>query len=267
VLDVAIPNTGALFLLRDFRSLAAISVRREAEFMRLASGPSDREVNATYQYPQAIDVAVLSLASVKYVVASTKTRRVPAALTKQGTVGGVVFYENPQALPRFRIVHDVIPAGDEVHAFASLKALLDGRSAANGEWSRVAVIEGIAATDRTEQFVRPSEGEFVRREAEPDPETIVLEARLNRPGYVLVSDTFYPGWTATVDDAPKDVHPADLLFRAVAVPSGRHKIVMRYASPWLSAGEILSVLGLLLALLLIAGERLRRRIGAGERAR
>ena len=107
--------------------------------------------------------------------------------------------------------------------------------------------------------------ETVRRLAEPDPQTIVLEANLDRPGVVLVADTFYPGWTATVDDVPSAIHPANLLFRAVAVPAGKHTIVMKYRSSWLPIGAGLTLIGLLLAAALLVRDRFlshRRRFEA-----
>jgi hypothetical protein len=57
-------------------------------------------------------------------------------------------------------------------------------------------------TTRLQALLSGGYSESVRRLAEPDPQTIVLEAKLDRPGLVLVADTFYPGWSATVDDVP-----------------------------------------------------------------
>src|SRR5262249_45007959 len=108
--DVGSPNTSVLFELRDLRSVSAIPVRRLKEFMELA-GPS--EDFPTFQNPSTIGLPMLSLAAVKYVIYSDDRYRsranIPSGLKKQEAAVGVVFLENLSALPRFRIVHDVIP--------------------------------------------------------------------------------------------------------------------------------------------------------------
>jgi hypothetical protein len=217
---------------------------------------------------------MLSLASVKYVLYSKPLRDsvvIPPGLQELDTFGEVVFYENPFALPRFRIVHDVIPVEGEQQAFETLQGLLDDSpSGAANEWARRAVIEGIGLEEAVRARAEPDSSgnpEAVRRLAEPDPQTIVLEANLAAPGFVIVADTFYTGWTATVDDVPTAIHPANLLFRAVAVPAGRHTIVMRYESSWLRVGAVLTLIGLLLVAALFVRDRsLNRRRRFEERA-
>ena len=34
----------------------------------------------------------------------------------------------------------------------------------------------------------------------------------------------YPGWTATIDDQPTTLYPANFAFRAVLVPPGEHRV-------------------------------------------
>ncbi len=63
----------------------------------------------------------------------------------------------------------------------------------------------------------------------PDPETVVLEVESDQQGYVVLTDTWYPGWRATVNGRNVAIHRANYLFRAVEVPKGRSTIVYRYA--------------------------------------
>ena len=180
---------------------------------------------------------------------STSARRTPAFCSNFAI----------SALPRFRIVHDVIPVEGERQAFETLRHLLDDSSPGIApEWARRSVIEGMSHDEALLARAEPNpsrSSESVRRLAEPDPQTIVLEAQLDRPGHVLVADTFYPGWSATVDDVPTAIHAANLLFRAVAVPAGKHTIVMKYRSSWLAIGGVLTLIGLLLAAALLVRDR------------
>ena len=80
-----------------------------------------------------------------------------------------------------------------------------------------------------------------------DPDRLVLEADLAADGVVVVADTYYPGWKAYVDGAPVEISPADVLFRAVSVPAGKHTIEFRYQPASFRIGVVLFVLGALTA--------------------
>jgi hypothetical protein len=90
------------------------------------------------------------------------------------------------------------------------------------------------------------------------PERIVIEALSNRAGYLLLQDTYYPGWKAYVDGDPTDVLRTDLGVRAVELPAGSHQIVFEYAPASLKIGIAGSSLGVAL-LAVCAGLGLRRR--------
>ena len=72
-----------------------------------------------------------------------------------------------------------------------------------------------------------------------------LEATLNAPGYVVVLDSYAPGWRAQVDGHDVPVLRANLAFRAVAVPAGTHRIDYVYRPPWMLAGLGLSAAAVL----------------------
>jgi uncharacterized membrane protein YfhO len=67
---------------------------------------------------------------------------------------------------------------------------------------------------------------------------------------VVLTDMYYPGWKAQIDDKPVEILRADLVMRAVAVPSGKHSIVFSYFPDSLKIGLYLFCLGLILGLIL-----------------
>jgi len=46
---------------------------------------------------------------------------------------------------------------------------------------------------------------------------------------LALHDTYYPGWIAEIDGARAQILRADVLFRGLEVPAGRHHVVFRFA--------------------------------------
>jgi hypothetical protein len=53
-------------------------------------------------------------------------------------------------------------------------------------------------------------------------------------GFLVMTDAWYPGWTAQVNGQPTDLYRANAMFRAVAVPEGQSSVTLTYAPDWLS---------------------------------
>jgi hypothetical protein len=62
----------------------------------------------------------------------------------------------------------------------------------------------------------------------PSPDAVTMPVVLAEPGWVLLAETYYPGWYAWVDGRPVPLLRANLAFRAVAVPAGSHTVVFDY---------------------------------------
>ena len=88
----------------------------------------------------------------------------------------------------------------------------------------------------------------------PVPEYVVLHCRAARAGYAVLLDEWTHGWGASVDGQAAPIERADTLFRAVAIPPGDHRVEMRYRTPGLRTGAVISLGGCILFLcLLLAG--------------
>src|SRR5262249_20723181 len=93
-------------------------------------------------------------------------------------------------------------------------------------------------------------GEHTARIRSYQPNRVELEVKGDAPGYLVLADPWYPGWTCTVDGAPARVYRANYLFRAVAVGPGTHEVVFRFepASYRLGKRVTLGTLALVTAL-------------------
>lgn len=101
--------------------------------------------------------------------------------------------------------------------------------------------EQVSQRDASAQSAPNPEGfagqvSFVRKR----PERLRIKTESNQPGWLLVSNTWYPGWTASVDGKPSPVVQADGSLSAVAVPAGKHNVHLDYRTPSLQLGMLIS---------------------------
>jgi len=87
-----------------------------------------------------------------------------------------------------------------------------------------------------------------------EPDKIIVSTEAPRNSLLFISDMFYPGWHALIDNEEVEIYEANYAFRAVPVPAGRHAITFYYFPLTLKLGFILSVAGFILAVF-----QLRRR--------
>lgn len=80
---------------------------------------------------------------------------------------------------------------------------------------------------------------------------VVIEAEAAAAGMLILADTYFPGWSATVDGIPQPIWPVNLAQRGVALSPGPHRIEMVYRDRALIWGSALSLLGLLLTVALL----------------
>ena len=75
---------------------------------------------------------------------------------------------------------------------------------------------------------------------------IELRAHLASDSWVILTDTFYPGWKATIDGQfEATIVPANYIFRAIYVPKGLHKIVFQYKPTYFSVSLMVAMITLL----------------------
>ena len=86
-----------------------------------------------------------------------------------------------------------------------------------------------------------------------------LEAPRAEPAYLFVSENYHPAWHAEVDGHAARVVRAQYSLMAVPLPAGARSVVLTFSSPGFRRGEIITILALLLLLVTIGVEVVRRR--------
>jgi hypothetical protein len=145
----------------------------------------------------------------------------------QGASGLKVF-ENPTAYPRVWSVHRTAAVQDPAAAIANAEP--DPLRTAFTSGPGLPELGECAAPDRDEVQMPLHAPNYVR-----------IEARLACRGLVVLTDTYYPGWRATIDGRPARIHEVYGGVRGVVVDAGEHVIEMRFRPASVLAGFLLSL--------------------------
>jgi hypothetical protein len=133
----------------------------------------------------------------------------------------------PEPLPRAYFVARVYQAKNETEVISRLTSL-------DFDYHREVIIMEEATKVkalRQAQDAAEVEGEAASGQVtvvEQGANRVLLQVEASGPGFVVLTDTFYRGWQATVDSQPAQIWPANLAFRAVAVEAGTHDLVFNY---------------------------------------
>lgn len=78
---------------------------------------------------------------------------------------------------------------------------------------------------------------------------------LNKKKILCLSIPYSTGWTAYVDGKKTEILPANTMFMALPLSEGNHSIVLKYCTPGLKAGLVISLVGLILCIILSRYEK------------
>ena len=251
----------------DVRGYDALAPRRVARLLRQATD------EPPFNWPMELlphrdppDLRLLGLMAVRCLAAWTTA---PPDLERIHFSGELflpdwspfTLVSNPDYLPRARLVGEARIEPDDEAALATLAApdfplattvLLAGGTApaAGGVTSPAASAAPLSGAPVD------SLGFALIVRDRPDLVRLGVEAR--RPCWLVLADTFFPGWTVTVDGEPREIARANLAFRAVAVGPGDQVVEFRYEPLSFRGGALLSALAAL-ALLAAGGAALLTR--------
>ena len=92
-----------------------------------------------------------------------------------------------------------------------------------------------------------------------EPDGYVFAVASARRQFLVLSDSYYPGWEAEVDGVPVPIHRANMAFRAVVVPEGKHTVEFRYRPDSFYYGAGVSAFTLVAGSVFVAAATRRRR--------
>ncbi len=217
-------------LVQGFDSTLGYNPLRIAEFSQatgasdIVVGPKDREFTPLFPSYRSLMADMLGL---RLIICGIPIEKVDAALkpgdliplgrTKDGYA-----YENPRALPRAMFVTNWLQADfDEL-----LKT---------GKWPKFNPRQTVLLESAPEMEI--PEKTVQKNTQTPNAQVsideyhngkIEISVDSSQPGFLVLNDSYHPWWYASVDDAPAEVMKANVIFRAVKVPAGKHTVIFEF---------------------------------------
>ncbi len=152
-------------------------------------------------------------------------------------------YENTDAFPRVIVVGSARSWTEEGDVLHTLK---------NTEFSREVLLTGWEGSLVTAGYSRKA---TVQAHL---PNRVLVRVEEGPPGFVVLLDPWYPGWTSEVNGIPSPVYRANYLFRATPVGAGAADVVFSFAPPSYRRGRAVSATALAVVALILLVPWMRR---------
>lgn len=273
------PNSGSMFQLFDVNSYNPYTLTRWKDYLIMATNPERAAsmfagiINIPEQVLMLQHARLSGAASIRFFISTWNfeqmSRRFPEELRFDrsklledwrlltegpGTTSNFYVYENTAALPRAYMVNGYQVARDTAESLKAVKSdltdLLHSVVLENGRPSfPSAEVPATCGQVRIDDY---------------GINEVTLSVEAEEPALVILTDSYYPGWTAYVDGVRKPIWRANSLFKAVEVPQGGHTLVFRYQPRSFRLGCAVSLIFFVAILLGILLERrlVRRSSGA-----
>jgi hypothetical protein len=217
--------------------------------LRLFLHPGDRW---GWYYPiENLDSPALDPMNVKYLIASQKAaerlRTLPRFRSVESLPLGLELFENLSVMPRFFLVNKV----QRVTSDLEVRELVGRQSVSFRDTAMTSQpVTGLSAAAGGDAGVV----QVIDYQAD----SLRLSVRTPQAAFLVLAESFYPGWRAWVDGAPVEIVRTDIAFRGLVVPAGAHEVAMRFQPAILPLSLAISLAAALLLCALAAWPLIRR---------
>jgi len=228
--DRMVSNRGMNFNIYDAYGYGSLYNKRHEEIISIItkSGLPD-ETN------------LLNLLNVKYVISPKEFQANGYLMVKKDKKANI--YKNENCLPRAFLVDKAVVIKDE-------KKILERMKSKEFKPEKEVILEEVldsALRALLEQYSSSERAKRVSREESVDilkhePGYVEIEVQTDVPRFLVLSDTYYPGWKVYVDGKPDKIYRADYILRAVYLSPGKHIVKFTY-DPFLFKIGVIITLG------------------------
>jgi hypothetical protein len=227
-------NAGLWYRFQDIQGYDPLILRRYMQYVNKSQHiPPDNKV-VNMHYIRNMDNPLINMLNLKYTIDCNSKK-----ITKRNAF-----------VPRAYIVHRAVVKDDQ--------EILDYMM--TGDFDPL----------KTVVFTRqPSLPKTTTQETREDPketcrilsyacDEIIVDAKLNTHGFLVMSEINYPGWQALVDGRPYGIRTGNYLFRTVPLEAGKHTVRFVFNPRSFKIGSVVSLaslLALIIGLLVFSRKR------------
>ncbi len=224
-------NAGLRHQFQDIQGYDPLILKRYVQYVNKSQQiPADDKV-VNMHYIRSVDNPLINMLNLKYVVDCAS-----AELT-----------ERKAFVPRAHIVHQAVVKDDH----ETLDYMM------GDEFDPMKMVVFSSASDIPETAGSEDHGEMCRVLSYACDE-ISVDAKLNTPGFLVMSEINYPGWEAYVNGKMTPLLTGNYLFRTVFLEPGKHHVRFVFSPFSLKAGTVvsfMSVVGIIVGLVIFSRKR------------
>ncbi len=193
-----------------------------------AVGPGDNAVDPNLRhYPgifRGYKCKLARLLGLDYLVLDRPLARMPRHMPRPSATAifssdHLYVYKLGRAAPRAYFASRVIPVDSDAAIGEDAMPDFDGAREALVDQANMASLDP-SLSDPAREAASDASVSIAAYEGE----RVAIDVTTDRDGLLVLHDLYYPGWEARLDGEPAPIVKANLLFRGVQTPKGRHRV-------------------------------------------
>lgn len=148
----------------------------------------------------------------------------------------ILIYENNQSLPRAFTVNNIIIVDNEGACTNEMK-----KEAFNPLETAIVIVNDNSLDEKELNNYLPGEIEYLYE----DDNNFIINTMTDSDSYLVISNIFYPGWKAYIDNEEVELFQTNLSFNGMFLPKGEHKVVLKYSPISYKIGFVISSISFL----------------------
>jgi len=224
-------NQGMAHDISNIGGYDANVIKEYSEFINLSDGKSIEDPRIVMEVRQISKLT--NLLNLKYLLLPANARIEHPAIKLVFNNSKYALFDNTQAIPRTFIVH-------EAKILSGRDAIFKELTSAEFNPLKYAILEEPSSLTRNiNSGIYPQEPNPTIIEYSPN--RVTIKATLLDDGYLVLGDTFYPGWNVYVDGKKSKILKTNYIMRSVFLKKGDHIVKFVYEPKSFTIGMIITL--------------------------
>ncbi|HHT9105326.1 MAG TPA: YfhO family protein [Candidatus Wujingus californicus] len=229
-------NQGMVHDISNVGGYDANIIKEYSEFIQLSNRKPIDEPNIYVEVTQFSKLT--NMLNLKYILLPSNVRIEHPTIKHIFNNSKYALFQNTMALPRAFIVHSAKTLNGRDAIFKEL---------ASKEFDPLKY----AILEEPSKLTQNANQENIEQEPPPtileySPNRVKIKVNMFEDGYLVLGDTFYPGWNAYIDGRKTRIYKTNYVLRSVFLEKGEHLAAFVYEPKSFSIGMIISITSLVI---------------------